>query len=75
MNINFEASGTFEPDEPTSTAFLKHFYEVQRQSFDDDGGMHAVGAQMMLSYEEGQFGAEDLMMPCDGGRNETCRSR
>ncbi len=64
MNLNIEISGTFEPNEPAWSAFVERFHAVQRQSFDDDGGMHTVGVQMMLAYEEGQFGGEDLMMPC-----------
>ena len=63
MNINIEVSGTFEPDEPAFTAFVNHFFAVQRQSFDEDGGMHIAGVQMMLAYEEGQFTVDDLMMP------------
>jgi len=63
LNISIEVSGTFEPNEPAFTEFIDHFFAIQKQSFDEDGGMHTAGVQMMLAYDEGQFTVEELMMP------------
>jgi hypothetical protein len=63
VNLKLEASGTFEPNEPAFTEFMNEMLTIQQQSFDEDGGMHAVGVQMMIGHQEGQFAAEDLFMP------------
>lgn len=63
MNLKFEASGTFEPNEPAFTDFMNEMLAIQRQSFDEDGGMHVVGVQMMIAHQDGQFGVDDLFMP------------
>lgn len=63
VGMNISASGTFEPNEPCFTNFMKEAFSIQQESFDEDGGMHAVGVQMMLGYEDGQFVVDDLFMP------------
>ena len=34
--------------------------DQMRDADDEDGGMHVVGVQMLVGYEEGQFTADDL---------------
>ncbi len=58
MNI----SGTFEPS-PDFWRVVEGWAAVLQQREDEDGGMHAVGVQMLVGYEEGQFTVDDLLMP------------
>lgn len=63
VGVNIGLSGTFEAIEPAFTDFMNEAFRVQQESFDGDGGMHVVGVQMLLGYEEGQFTVDDLWMP------------
>ena len=33
----------------------------RQQEDDEDGGMHAIGVQMLVGYEEGQFTVDDIL--------------
>ncbi|MCD1264104.1 hypothetical protein B5M44_03945 [Shinella sumterensis] len=56
-----EASGTFTPA-PGFWDVVKDIADRQQRAADEDGGMHTVGVEMLVGYEEGQFTVDDLMM-------------
>jgi hypothetical protein len=62
--MKIEFTGTVEwVNHEAMEAFFKEAASSQLQAFDDDGGMHTVGVQMMLGYETGEFVVDDLFMP------------
>lgn len=52
-------SGTGTPSPDFWSTVRKLATQIQ-QADDEDGGMHAVGVQMLVGYEEGQFTVDDL---------------
>lgn len=49
--------------EPTNDwwGFVASLAAKRQQEDDEDGGMHAVGVQMLVGYEEGQFTVDDIL--------------
>lgn len=61
MIAPFSMQGTFTPG-PDFRELVDDLAAKRQQEDDEDGGMHVVGVQMFLGYEEGQFSMDDIMV-------------
>lgn len=57
--MKYEFEGKFTPA-PDFWKTVKAVAAEIQQNDDEDGGMHVVGVQMLVGYEEGQFAIDDL---------------
>jgi len=57
-----EATFKFEPT-PDYWRMVEQLAKEFQRAQDDDGGMHVVGVQMLIGYEQGEYSLDDIMMP------------
>lgn len=58
-------TATVEFDEAGQVAarrFIESIVAQVKRACDEDGGMHNVGAELLVAYETNQFTIDDLMM-------------